>query len=226
MSHTKYKLVSHHLCPYVQRARIVLAEKSIPYDVELIDLANRPGWFNDISPLGKVPLLMVDGRVLFESAVIVDYLDDVTPNSLYPADHFEKAMSRAWVEFASSILNTIASFYNAPDIDTFENARDLLSERFITLERALGPGPWFNGSDFSPVDAAFGPVFRYFDLFERYVDFSFFDGLPGICTWRANLSGRDSVRLAIVDDFYERLHLFLVGRESVLSRVINGQRAA
>ena len=57
------KLFSHRLCPYVQRARIVLGEKSIDHDLAFIDLANKPDWFLAISPLGKVPVLLVDDRL-------------------------------------------------------------------------------------------------------------------------------------------------------------------
>ena len=56
MENTRYELVSHALCPYVQRAAIALAEKNLPYRRRDIDLARRPDWFRAISPLGKVPL--------------------------------------------------------------------------------------------------------------------------------------------------------------------------
>lgn len=69
-------LVSFDLCPYVQRAAIALAEKGVPFERRTVDLADKPGWFRAISPLGKVPLLQVGDAVLFESAVIVEYLDD------------------------------------------------------------------------------------------------------------------------------------------------------
>jgi glutathione S-transferase len=69
------KLISHTLCPYVQRAVIALLEKGVPFERIDIDLANKPDWFIKISPLGKVPVLVVtdeDGRevALFESNVI------------------------------------------------------------------------------------------------------------------------------------------------------------
>jgi glutathione S-transferase len=53
------KLISHKLCPYVQRAVIALAEKGVPFERIDIDLANKPDWFLNISPLGKVPVLVV-----------------------------------------------------------------------------------------------------------------------------------------------------------------------
>src|ERR671924_433287 len=96
-------LVSHHLCPYVQRAAIALAEKGVPFERVMIDLSNKPGWFAAISPLGKVPLLRVrhDGRetIIFESAVILEFLEETQPNPLHPTDPYEKARHRAWIEF-------------------------------------------------------------------------------------------------------------------------------
>jgi glutathione S-transferase len=174
------KLISHKLCPYVQRARIVLAEKTIPHDIEFIDLGNKPDWFLEISPLGKVPVLLVDGKPIFESAVIAEYLDEITAGTLHPADPVAKAVNRSWIEFASNTLSVIGNFYNAPDETTFETAIDVLISRMATLETALGQGPYFNGSEFSLVDAAFAPVFRYFDVIDLYANFGFFVALPRV----------------------------------------------
>src|SRR3954469_14108316 len=74
------KLISHKLCPYVQRAVIALTEKGVAFERIDIDLANKPDWFLAISPLGKVPVLSVgtDGGevALFESNVICEYIED------------------------------------------------------------------------------------------------------------------------------------------------------
>ncbi len=79
-------LVSHALCPYVQRAAIVLAEKDVPFERRDIDLANKPEWFLRLSPLGKTPVLVVEGEAIFESAVICEYLDETTLPRLHPDD--------------------------------------------------------------------------------------------------------------------------------------------
>ncbi len=63
----KLKLISHKLCPYVQRAVISLKEKGVPFERIDIDLDNKPDWFLKISPLGKVPVLQVGDKVVFES---------------------------------------------------------------------------------------------------------------------------------------------------------------
>src|SRR5262245_43739997 len=124
------QLVSHHLCPYVQRAAIAFAEKGAPFERLDVDLADRPAWFTAISPLGKVPLLRVGDAVIFESAVIVEYLEDTVSPALHPADPLARADHRAWIEFGSAILNTIWQFYTAPDAPTFSAKRDTLSAQF------------------------------------------------------------------------------------------------
>lgn len=220
------KLISHKLCPFVQRARIVLEEKSIPHEIEFIDLANKPGWFNELSPLGKVPVLLVGGEVIFESAVIAEYLDEITAGSLHPSDPLQRARNRAWIEFASKTLEAIAAFYSATTKAEFEKSIETLKARFSSLERVLDEGPWFNGSDFSLVDAAFGPVFRYFDVIDRYADFELFEETPKIQAWRDRLSRRKSVRTAVVDDYPRRLGQYLVERRSVLGATVAARQVA
>lgn len=213
-------LISHYLCPYVQRARIVLAEKRIPHDLEFIDLADKPSWFQSISPLGKVPVLLTDGRPLFESAVITEYLNEVTPGALHPADPFERARNRAWIEYASITLDVIAGLYNARDESTFDRSTQALRERFRTLEGELAQGPYFDGATFRLVDAAFGPVFRYFDVIETFTDLEFFDDVPKVTRWRHELAMRPSVRDAVVADYPQRLIRFFLARGSVLSELL------
>ncbi len=82
-----FELISFKLCPFVQRAAIILLFKKIPFRTSYIDLANPPDWFRAISPFGKVPVLRLDETtVLFESSVINEYLDEVTPGGLLPVD--------------------------------------------------------------------------------------------------------------------------------------------
>lgn len=219
------KLISHKLCPYVQRARIVLEEKSIAHEIEFIDLANKPRWFMELSPLGKVPLLLVDGHVIFESAVIAEYLNEITGGFMLPVDPLQRARNRAWIEFASKTLDSIAAFYGTASEADFQKSVDTLKSSLLRLEHALGDGPWFNGSSFSLVDAAFGPVFRYFDVIDRYADFNLFADTPRVRAWRQALSRRISVQRAAVDDYAPRLVQFILARRSVLAQIISRQAA-
>src|SRR5438445_13377744 len=112
------KLISHKLCPYVQRAVIALTEKGVAFERIDIDLANKPDWFLKISPLGKTPVLVVGDRAIFESAVILEYLEETQSKPLHPADPLVRAEHRAWIEFGSVVLNDIAGFYASASADT------------------------------------------------------------------------------------------------------------
>ena len=215
---THLKLVSHHLCPYVQRAVIALTEKRVPFTRENIDLANRPDWFKAISPTGKVPLLIVGGQhVLFESAAICDYLDETVEPRLHPEDPVERAQHRAWIEFASGTLNDIWGLYTARDEKAFDDKLLALTARFRRIEEALADGPFFAGPRFSLVDAAFGPVFRYFDVFDTFLETGVFAGLPKVTAWRGRLAERRSVRSAVSPDYPARLRAFVIAQRSYMA---------
>ncbi len=214
-------LISHHLCPYVQRAAISLAEKAVPFKRIDIDLANKPAWFRSLSPLGKVPLLRVReaGRevAIFESAVILEYLEETQPHPLHPQDPLRRAHHRSWIEFGSSILNRIAAFYNAPTAADLGNEAQRLAEMFGRVESELGDGPWFSGQRFSLVDAVYGPIFRYFDTFDDIDDFSVFQESPKTNSWRSALAGRGSVAAAVPVDYRARLLSFVRNRRGALA---------
>ncbi|MDC0659674.1 glutathione S-transferase family protein [Leisingera sp. SS27] len=220
-------LISHHLCPYVQRAVIVLSEKSIPHRRTYIDLAEKPDWFRALSPTGRVPLLETGGRVLFESQVIAEYLDETTPGSLHPADPLERARHRAWIAFGSDTLAAIGKLYNAPDQAAFAAAADSLRERLERVAPEVS-GPFFAGGSFHMVDGVWGTVFRYFDTFDAIGDFGLMPPQGRMADWRAAVSARPSVRQAPPEGYPGRLTAFLAARQSylgALARVSCGSAA-
>ena len=212
-------LVSFDLCPYVQRAAIVLAEKGVPFERIDVDLSSKPDWFKAISPLGKVPLLKAGGEVLFESAAIVEYLEETYGPALHPADPLTKARHRGWMEFGSSILADIWIVETTSDRQAFDGKVRALQEKFARVEAELGDGPYFTGQRFCVVDAVFAPVFRYFDVFDEMADLGVFAHTPKVCAWRLALSRRPSVAGAVVADYPERLAAFLARRGGVITRL-------
>jgi glutathione S-transferase len=210
-------LVSHALCPYVQRAAIALAEKGIAFERINIDLAHKPDWFLKVSPLGKTPVLLVDGEAIFESAVICEYLDDTTLPRLHPDNALLRARHRAWMEFGSAVLNSIAGLYSAPDSAGLAQKALDIRAKFIPLEAELGSGPYFDGTRFCMVDAVFGPVFRYFDVLDTYAEQPYFEGQPKVQVWRAALAERPSVIHAVSPDYPQLLTEFLRKRPSALA---------
>ncbi|WP_027542606.1 glutathione S-transferase family protein [Bradyrhizobium sp. WSM2254] len=218
------KLISHKLCPYVQRAVIALNEKGVPFERVDIDLANKPDWFLKLSPLGKVPVLVVTtekGEVaLFESNVICEYIEETQAGlKLHPADALKRAEHRAWMEFGSAILGDLWGLETTTDPATFEGKRLALAAKFARVEAALGAGPYFAGNAFTLVDAVFAPVFRYFDLFDELAELGIFKDVPKVRAWRAELAKRPSVRSAVGADYPQLLRAFLVRHDSHLLKL-------
>ena len=225
IANPRLTLVSHHLCPYVQRAAIALTEKGVPFERIVIDLANKPDWFLKISPLGKVPLLIVrqeDGSeaVIFESAVICEYLEETQSGpALHPADPLQRAQHRAWIEFGSAVLGDLWGFETAKDAATYAAKLDALKQKFARVEATLGQGPFFAGERFSMVDAVFAPIFRYFDVFESLGMPPMFDAMPRVKAWSAALARRQSVIASVGSDYADRLRDFLHGYDAHLLKL-------
>lgn len=223
-----FRLISHKLCPYVQRAVIVATEKGIDFERVDIDLASKPDWFLKISPTGKVPVLEVteeDGsvRILFESAVIAEYLDEISGERMLPLEPLDRARERAWVEFASAALNDVGQLYSAPTLEAFEVAKQTIDRRLANLEPEIA-GPWFSGDTFGLVDAAFGPAFRYIDIFERRTGEQVAHRLPRVAAWSRVLAARPSVIGAVPYDYEQRLIAFVLAKKSHLAGLL-GEKA-
>ena len=198
---TKPNLVSFELCPFVQRSVITLLEKKIDFDITYIDLANPPEWFRSISPLGKVPLLRLGETTLFESAVINEYLDEITPPSLHPDDPLDKALNRAWIEFASELTMNQYRLAMAVTEDDFATYHEAINAKLDQLEGILGEGPFFNGENFSLIDTAFAPAFMRFDLLESRHPLAIYSDRQKISNWAENLRQKESVQQSVVADF-------------------------
>ncbi len=212
-------LISHNLCPYVQRAVIALEEQGIEYKRIDIDLNNQPDWFRQLSPLEKVPVLVVDDEtVLFESAVIAEYINEIGSGKLLSSAALDKARERAWIEFASATLNNIGQLYSVAGEKNYARAEAELEAKWRQLEGTLRQSTFFSGEHFSLVDAAFAPVFRYLDLFEQLVELEFLKRYPKIEKWRRTLSQRDSVKKAARPEYPLLLAEFVAERKSYLGK--------
>ena len=93
----------------------------------------------------------------------------------------------------------------------------LLADMFSRVENELGEGPWFSDNRFSLVDAVYGPIFRYFDVFDQIGEFGILQAKPKTAAWRRALSNRASIENAVTPDYPARLLTFLKNRASALS---------
>ncbi|HDZ1003864.1 TPA: glutathione S-transferase family protein [Klebsiella variicola] len=223
MSAHDLTLISHPLCPFVQRSAIVLLEKNVPFERVNVDLSAKPDWFLALSPTGKVPLLKVrraDGEdaIIFESMVICEYLNETQDgDSMYADDALERARQRAWIEFSTSMLGNAWQFLNATDQAIADSKRAVFREQLERIESELSSGPYFSGTRFSMVDAVYAPVFRYFSIIDASVSEAIFEGLPQVSAWKAALAKRESVKAAVSSDYAELFQNHLRQHSAILA---------
>ncbi|HGM6964757.1 glutathione S-transferase family protein [Pseudomonas aeruginosa] len=216
-------LISHPLCPFVQRAAIVLLEKGVPFERIDIDLADKPDWFLALSLTGKVPLLKVQqanqrDAILFESMVICEYLEETQVGGrLYSEDALLRAQQRAWIEFGTTTLADAWQFLNASDRETANDKRATFRKKLQQLEGSIAAKPYFSGSAFGMVDAVYAPLFRYFDILDPAVSQPIFEGLPRVTAWREALASRQSVIAAVGEDYAERFRQHLRLHKALLA---------
>jgi len=157
---------------------------------------------------------------LFESAAICEYIEETQPGPrLHPEDPLGRAQHRAWMEFGSAILADLWGLETTQDPAIFEAKRQAVAAKFARVEAALGEGPYFTGARFSLVDAVFGPIFRYFDVFDGIADTGVFADAPKVRAWRAALAERPSVRQAVEPEYPERLRAFLARHDAYLLKL-------
>lgn len=221
-----FSLISHPLCPFVQRAAIILLEKQIAFNRIDVDLSNKAPWFLKISPTGKVPLLKIQrpnqaNEVLFESVALCEYLQETQPGaSLYPDNPITRAKHRAWIEFGSATLGDVWGYINAQDHNTANLKVTAFKEKLVQLEKNLEDGPYFGGEAFGMVDAVFAPIFRYFDILEKDIEIALFKDFPKINSWRTSLRKRASVVAAVSPDYPALLRAHLQRQKVLLIETI------
>ncbi|ADZ93278.1 glutathione S-transferase family protein [Marinomonas mediterranea] len=195
------ELISFKLCPFVQRTVIIAKEKGIELKVTYIDLANKPDWFKALSPLGKVPVLRVGDQVIFESNVIMDYFDEVTPGFLRPSNSLTNAVNKSWMEFANGlVMDQFHYLLSSSEVELKQN-RQKYRQGLERLSQSIDKQPYFNGDDFCLVDAAFTPLFERQRILTQISGENPMEGFSNILLWGETLMARPSVKASLVDDF-------------------------
>jgi glutathione S-transferase len=226
----KYLLVSFKTCPWVQRAAIVLREKNVDFALSHIDPDNRPDWFLAISPHKKVPVLRIDDRVsLFESNAIAEYLDETIAPRLHPSDPVARAVNRAWTDYLPSFADAVTAVAYAEDEAAYDAAAAKIPAPFERLEKALenqGAGPFFNGADYSLVDAAYAPFLQRYVFLDRVKRLGHIEKFPRLKAWSETLLRRESTHSFPPEEFEAMYRANLKRRDRFVSRFLDASKVA
>jgi len=173
-------------CPYVARVRIVLAEKGIEYETVEIDLSDRPAWYYEKNPTGRVPTIEEDdGPPLPESAVIMEFLEERYPEpALLPADPADRAFVRLLIFRDDELTSPYYALRREE-----EGARERFDAALSKFDALLGERPYLGGAEYGLADIALVPWFlRARDMLG--VDY---DGFPALADWLARLERRPAI---------------------------------
>jgi glutathione S-transferase len=209
------ELISDRVCPFAQRTRLALMEKGVPFNLTEIDVTAKPDWFLEISPYEKVPVLKVDGDVVWESAVINEYLEEVFPEPpLLPREPYRRAIARVWIDFAN--VTFVPLFYKLlleQDRERRCKLADRMRDKLLFMETEglakTGGGepgsPYWFGAAPGLVDLTFYPFFERWPAIVHYRGIE----IPGECArlrhWLEAMRGRESVRaIANSAEYYIR----------------------
>src|SRR5689334_11938222 len=228
------KLYSARACPFAHRTRLVLAEKSIRFELVEIDLANKPAWFSNVSLYGKVPAIEHAGQRIVESAVINEYIDEVFPTpALLPKAPAQRALARIWIDFANTRVApafTKVLWAGSPsdrDAGKAELGAALELVEREALAKLSSGGPYFFGAEPTLVDFTFYPWFERLRALEQHTGFEVPRALERVHRFWNAVAQRESVKaIENSTEFYVERYRSYKPAAAAAAPAVNGGRAA
>ena len=196
------KLIGSLTSPFVRKVRIVLAEKKLDYKFEVEDVWSADSRIAQANPLGKVPCLVMDGgEAIFDSRVIVEYVDTLSPvGKLIPLSGRERVEVRTWEALADGLLDaavlarmeqTWSGRTEAQRSPAWINRQlDKVHQSLKAFSQGLGDKPWCTGTHHSLADIAVGCALGYLDF--RFPDIDWRTTYPNLDKLSAKLMQRPS----------------------------------
>ena len=193
------KLIGSLTSPYVRKVRVVMAEKKLECQFELEDVWSPDTTIQTYNPLGKVPcLVMEDGGALFDSRVIVEYLDTLSPyNRLIPQAGRERAAVRCWEALADDVLDAAVTVFKerqrtAEQISQTWIERQLqkINASLKTMSDGLGEQAFCRGTSASLADIALGCALAYLNF--RFAEIEWRQTYPNLATLHDKMAARAS----------------------------------
>jgi glutathione S-transferase len=200
------------ICPFAQRVNISLIQSQLSYEIKQLDPMNMPDDFAAISPLGNVPVLRVNGsESIFESAIINDYIAQISPVKMEPESELERAKMRAWNEYGTTCLSALMEVVQAEDEKAAAQANESLMSKLNVLSAIIsGDGPYFYGENFMTIDSTYAPLFLRMQTLKQLTGHFSLAGMdPQLARWMDALLNVESVQKSILGDFKQMYRNFI-----------------
>lgn len=194
------KLYASQTSPYARKVRVVMAEKKIDYQMVEVDVWSPDTAIGQFNPLGKVPcVVMEDGGAVFDSRVIVEYVDTLTPVSrMIPQGSRERLEVRCWEALADGLLDAallarLEHTQRGPAERSERWVRRQLGKidsALVAMANGLADRSWCAGNHYSLADVAVGCALSYLDF--RFPDIAWRERHPNLVAFHDKISKRQS----------------------------------
>ncbi|KAK7334943.1 hypothetical protein VNO80_26712 [Phaseolus coccineus] len=199
------------------RVRIALAEKSVKYELKEENLRDKSPLLLQMNPIHKkIPVLIHNGKPICESAIIVQYIDEVWNHNppLMPSDPYERAQARFWVDYIDKkVYDTWRKMWLSSGEEHETWKKELISI-FKQLEETLGDKPFYGGDTFGFVDVGLIPFYSWFYTFETYGNFKMEAECPKLMAWAKRCMERETVSKTLPDE--KKVYAYIVGIKKAL----------
>ncbi|SMN10918.1 Glutathione S-transferase [uncultured Candidatus Thioglobus sp.] len=214
------ELISFKLCPFTQRAIILLNLQNIDFKITYISPMDPPDWFKAISPTGQVPLLKADDKIVFESGVIAEFVNDIGTGDLLPEDAILKANNRSWIAFSSSMFEDLFGLITG-DEEKFNSAKEVLFVKFSKFEAVKNSNTFFNDDQFQMIDAALAPIFMRLAWINEFTDNALsIAEFKKLSAWSDAILAMDVVKSSVSEGLDDVYYSNIEGREGHLSTLL------
>ncbi|CAI9112477.1 OLC1v1012933C1 [Oldenlandia corymbosa var. corymbosa] len=207
-------LLDAYISMFGMRLRIALAEKGLHYEYREEDLRNKSQLLLEMNPVHKkVPVLIHNGKPICESAIALQYIDEVwhDKNPMLPSDPLKRAQSRFWAHFIDQKIQPIGwKIWAGAEGEEKEAAKKEFVEVLKILEGELGDKPYFEGEMFGFVDVSLIPFYSWFSTYETCGNFSIEKECPKLMEWTKRCMQRDSVCKSLAEP--EKVYEFVLSR--------------
>ncbi|MBT5432516.1 MAG: glutathione S-transferase family protein [Alphaproteobacteria bacterium] len=205
---SKIELITAAVCPFAQRTHMTLIEKGLEFERREVDLSNKPDWFEEVSPYSKVPVVKIGDQVVWESAVINEFIDEQFPDRpMMPGDPYLRAQARIWIDYCNT--RWVDDFYDLlserePGKQAVLRGKVIADMRTIEFDgmAKLSDGPFWLGAEVSLIDMTFYPFFERFGMLSHYRDVAIPDDCVRLTRWLNLMRERESVKATMHDDAY------------------------
>jgi len=216
----KLELISFKLCPFAQRAIILLNAQKIDFEITYINPMDPPDWFKAISPTGQVPLLKADDQIIFESSVITEFINDISVTNIHPENVVQKANNRSWIAFSSSMFDDMFGMV-VGDEEKFNASKSALFGKLKKLETVKNTETFFNGDSFNMIDAAMAPIFMRLAWINEFTDNALsLAEFKNLSAWSKSILAVETVKTSVFDGLDDVYYSNIEGREGYLSTLL------